>query len=254
MTKVFDGDITVEYVADVGDLEKAYVRAFLAQTRQGKSITQAARTRRTYLIVMILSCAAALGLVCSMAADWIEPRQFWAMLIIVPPAISIAAYSNSNPKKNIQSLTRHAERSARSPSARVVLGRYFVTIQSEGLRFTGEQFEQLYRWPIVLRVGEDDGAIYVESAIFGEFRIPKRAFAGEVSQQQFVEALEQKIATLGFDVSTRLLMHFNAVHAKCPSCGYPLTDLDKPQCPECGRVSTLEDFPDAIDVTGARVS
>jgi len=239
-------DITVEFVSDAIDVEKVYVRSFVEYSRTGHAAQQQTKLHRISLIALIVSSVPAVLYFISIAQDWLRPSQLLVVSAIVVPLISLGVFTNSGPKHLALKMRQLAERLAKSPAARIAFGRHVVSVESAGFRIVAEHYETLYRWSMVTKIEHDEDATYVDTVNFGSFRIPNRAFNERVTQRQFMDAIEEKIASSGFDISTRILAYATAKVAKCPGCGYPLARLVVLRCPECARVPTLDDFPDAI--------
>lgn len=239
--------ITIEFVADVQDVEASTLHAFTEYTKSQSDRLAANRSkskRVERIIYLFLSC---ISIVYWGAVAWSGKEPSFIMICFTPigPILFGLTFLNFAPQKMNEALKREAHRAARAPGARCAYGRYKVTVEQSGFRYVGEQLECLHRWPMVIKVATDDSALYVEFVNFGIFRIPFRAFPDDASRQRFVDAINSRISTLGFDMSTRILAYAKEKNSRCPGCSYPLADLVSLRCPECGRAPTLNEFPDA---------
>lgn len=239
--------IAIEFVADVQDVEASTLHAFTEYTKSQSDRLAANRSKSKRLeriIYLVLSCISVVYLV---AVVWGGREPSFVIICLAPigPILFGLTFLNVAPKKMDEALKREAHRAARAPGARCAYGRYKVSVEQAGFRYVGEQLECLHRWPMVIKVGTDDSALYVEFVNYGTFRIPFRAFPDDASRQRFVDAINSRISTLGFDMSTRILAYAKEKNARCPGCSYPLADLVSLRCPECGRAPTLNEFPEA---------
>jgi hypothetical protein len=149
------------------------------------SIPRLVRQFRTIWVVIPLLC---------FIADVFVVRQLWGgdlvelvMFSSILPVIGIA-YAIMYPSRYRNAVRKNAVSLYSQSTNRALHGHRRMEISPAGIYLTGEFFESLLRWPLIVRIDVSEQYAFFDTGGLGGIIVPRAAFTQDAAFQAFIAA------------------------------------------------------------------
>lgn len=236
-------ELTVRYVAEQGDVEVVYIRAWVHRGARPQPPELSPRAKRWWSIGLVVSIVGTVAILWGMANQIVPANAILVLLAIAGPLLCASQLSRQVPKKEPLITEDKAREGARGAAARISYGPHEIRVRADGLQCITDYFEILYRWPCVVAIDTTAEAVYIRVIGDNEIRVPNRCFDTTMPRSRFIDAVRGWMKVRGADMEARFVTLARVHQLACLKCGYSLAELTRSRCPECGRELTLADYP-----------